>query len=108
MNKNPWHIIEPYKAMYTDIIAISGVRKRDSYYTSLKACVFDQQDVDPFCDSDATTNLKMINVLISYDNWMLNIKPQIGDTITLENAEKYKVVKVSESMGLYDLNCRSI
>lgn len=97
--------------MFTEKIAMSGVRKRSQFQTSLHACVFHQQDVDPFSDADATSDIKQVNVLVPYEgegSWNFNFEPQIGDIVELPRGQKYKVSKVSDSIGMYELVCRSI
>lgn len=98
---------DAFAPMFDDVISLesNGIR------TSVNACVFPPEDVDPFSDVDATTDLKRINILIkkpdeaSHD-FNVKIQPKIGDTIVLEDNSKWNITKCSFSQSEYQIEAR--
>lgn len=107
MIKSPFkNIDDAFMPFFDTLISIKGIRAdNDCIYTSLQASVFPVEDIEPFCDTDIDTEIKKIQIIV--DKIYFG-KIQVGDEITTEENEKYKVCKVENVLGVTRLEARSI
>lgn len=89
-----------FMPFYTDSVSVKGVRANKNLCGTFRACVFDMGLGDALSDSDTASSRKVITVEIPKCEmcWIGN-EPHKGDTITLEDGEKFKVVSVSSPLG---------
>lgn len=81
--------------MFLDVIEISSKRKSDYNKTSLNACVFPIETVEPFIDTDTQSEVKHICVVIHKSDWPFKNLMAIGDTITEFDSTTWKITDVS-------------
>lgn len=107
MTKYPFNDInDAFLPFFDNTIAIKGIRPdNQEIFTSLQASIFPVEDVDPFSDSDIETDLKKIEILV---DTIYFGKIQVGDEITTEYNEKYKVTKVEKTLDFTKISARSI
>ena len=95
--ENPWKDIDAFSPMMSETVGLKGSRKGGrEVSTSFKACVFPVEDTDPLSEVDPETDVRKVEVITSPDAKME--KPQIGDTLTLEDGTEWSVSEVSNSL----------
>lgn len=95
--ENPWKNIDAFTPMMGETVGLRGARKGGrEVSTSFQACVFPVEDTDPLSDVDAETDVKKVEVIATPDAKFE--KPQIGDTLTLEDGTEWCVSEVSNSL----------
>lgn len=107
MIKSPFkNIDDAFKPFFDTLISIKGIRADNDYiFTSLQASVFPIEDIDPFSDTDIDTEIKKIQIIV--DKIYFG-KIQVGDEITTEENEKFKVSKVEKTLDFTRIEARSI
>ena len=96
--------------MMTDCISFFGSRGDIQHKTTVKACLFPIESIDPLAENDIESDVKMVSITAKEDAFMpydKKMKPQVGDTFITENDEKYKVTSVERSNGFFDIIGRS-
>lgn len=94
---NPWSDIDAFTPMMGETIGLKGSRKGGKEIaTSFLGCVFPVEDTDPLSEVDAETDVRKVEVIATPDAKME--KPQIGDTLTLEDGTEWSVSEVSNSL----------
>lgn len=109
MNKNPWRDDGAFDDMFCDVVEISGTRDGSPFQTSLDACVFPREDVDPFVESSAESDVRKIDVLVRVRDADRSgaYRPQLGDVVEREGGDKWKVCGVEKEQNWYRITARS-
>lgn len=105
--ENPWIIEDAFKPMFCDVVEFACVREGRKNRSSVRACVFPVEDVDPFVDSDVENNLKKIHVIVkklSMD--ALGVVPKVGDVFKMANCESYGITSVELQHWDYVITAR--
>ena len=108
---NPWQEQAAFAPMFCDVVKIDGVRSNGAFQSSVKACAFPAQDVDPFDDSSADSDMQSITVVIpkvEQTGAPLKCQVQIGDKLTLDDRTAWKVSDVSTVEKYWKVEARSI
>ena len=108
MKRNPFHAPKAFEPMYLDTIGYAATRDGGTLRTSLNACVFPIETVDPFADSDTENEAKRIQVLIRKADWHFTTAPQTGDEITALPNTKYRVQDVDDELDGYRIKARRV
>lgn len=89
-------------------IAVSGVRKTATGTRPVRglltSCTTSSGFNDPLGELSASSGDKLITVLVPKRGegaWFDATDPQEGDVLTLEDGDKYAVISVDETRGLY-------
>ena len=94
-----------FQPFFDSTIAIQGIRKDNCQVnTSILASLFPVEDIDPFSDVDADTEVKKIYAIVDKTYFG---KIQVGDTLTTEENEVFKVTKVEKTLDCTRLEARS-
>ena len=95
-----------FQPFFDTTIAIQGIRKDNCQVnTSILASLFPVEDIDPLSDGDVETEVKKISAIV--DKIYFG-KIQVGDTLTTEDNEVFKVSKVEKSLDCTKIEARSI
>lgn len=108
---DPWEILLPYDAMFTDSVVICGVRPEGRSFRSLfTACVFPPEKEDPFAETDADTKVERLTLLVrkkGEHGWTRRTPPQTGDGVKTADGRNYRVSRVAETVNWYELEAKS-
>lgn len=110
---NPFTEIDSaFNPMYLDTLTAICKRNNVEISSSIPCCIFPIEDIDPFDDNSAKSNIKKINILVRYDDWndapaLSDIEPEIGDKI-ITDGKNYKVSIVENENGQWRMEGRSI
>ena len=87
--KDIWKNHRAFAPMFCNSVKVYGVRTNNTCFQStVDACVFSGEDVDPFNDSSAETTTKKVVMFMptcSQTGAPLDCKVQIGDTLVTED-----------------------
>ena len=62
---NPWKEQLPFAPMFCDVIKIDGTREGvQGFQSTVRACVFPIEDVEPFDQSCADSDVQSITVIV--------------------------------------------
>lgn len=102
---NPWKTLSPFEVMFCDSITITGKRRTLNLSCDCTACVYPPEDVETFSDVDNESKIKRRKILILKS--ALEIAPQTGDKIKLDDNTTWKVDNVDYIQDWYDLETRN-
>lgn len=104
--KNPWKEVGAFNAMFTDNIMVT----HDGVQSTICACVFPPDRVDPFSEADAETGMLKMQMVIrakGEDAWNFETPPQIGDEVMTPDAKKWRMSDVVFFDDSYTIEARS-
>lgn len=98
--------------MYLDTLSAVCKRNNVEVSSSISCCIFPIEDIDPFDDTNAKSDIKKINILVRYDDWNCDavlsaIEPEIGDKV-ITDVKSYKICIVENENGQWRMEGRSI
>lgn len=108
---NPWQEQAAFAPMFCDVVKIDGVRGNGAFQSSVKACVFPAQDVDPFDGASADSDMQSIVVIVpkaEQTGAPVKCQVQIGDTLTLDDSTAWKASDISTVEKYWKIEARSI
>ena len=97
-NGNPFEgTAAAFGPLMGETVGLRGTRKGGrEVATSFMASVFPVEDTDPLSEADVETDVRRIEVIATPDARI--VKPQVGDTLTLEDGTEWNVSEVSNSL----------
>lgn len=104
MMNNPWSTFKPFEVMFCDSITFSARRKSNNFNIACNACVYPPEDVETFSEVDNESKIKKRKILILKSS--LNVIPQTGDTIRLDDNSIWKVDSIDFIQDWYDIETR--
>ncbi len=107
MMKSPWTQIDSaFDAMFSE--AAEFVTTSDKRAT-VACCIFPIEDVDPFADTDVTSDVKRINIVIRQKEWMsFKERPTVGNLVITPDGSKWKIETSDMEQDWWSLKARSI
>ncbi len=93
--------------MFTDEVMVT----HQDVSSTVCACVFPPERVDPFSEADADSSLLKISLVIRARGdgaWNFDTPPQIGDTVVTVDTKKWRMTEVLFFDDSYSIEARSI
>ena len=103
---NPWNNFDAFSPMFCDKVEIT--LKANNQKFTVNACTFPLEQVDPFVENSNESLIKLVTVLLCKKCFPKDLKPKVGDTITLENGEKYNISEITDEQTWWKCLSRSI
>lgn len=104
--KSPYiGIDDAFAPMFTEQAQFST---KTGYTGTMECCVFPIETVDPFAETDISTDVKRANILVTKKDWgVLPEKPSIGDSITTIDGKNWNIEMVEDEQDWFRLEVRS-
>ena len=106
MSESPWKTDNAFDAMFDDTADYTTAK--DGSCARVRCCAFPIEDIDPFAETDADSEIKKVTILVRKSEWNFNAKsPQIGDKVELTDDAEYRISEVNDEQNWWKLTGRS-